>query len=452
MRSTKRLIILHILLTVGFTCTLFARDIRACSLFCIDKGNNLVVGRNYDWPYGYGLVIVNKRNQLKTAFTYYQENRTGLASWKSKYGSITFNQYGRENVFSGMNEAGLVVSELWLNETQYPVNDSRPSISVDQYVQYLLDNIQNVSEIITSDSLIRVRPTTDGFTKIHFFAIDSSGNGVSIDFLNGQMVYHTGADLPVKAITNNTYSDSITYFNRGIAPSPSDTSSLARFYRAASMARDYDASRSGSAIDYSFQILEGVHQSSTKFRVIFDINNRLIYFKSLDNPNTRYLNLNSFDFSCNTAARVLDINTPYSGDITDRFMDNNWQMNEDLIVRAWADLGYINIPLPAIQIISRYPETFVCTEVAPDSFPPIITNAQNKGTKKLFIDGANLERTPRVYLTVAGSSEIEITSAIKWSSSTGLLIKGSLQMSTGRNIIVRVVTDKGSAAYTFTAR
>ena len=34
------------------------------------------------------------------------------ASWVSKYGSVTFNQYGRELPTGGMNEAGLVVETI----------------------------------------------------------------------------------------------------------------------------------------------------------------------------------------------------------------------------------------------------------------------------------------------------------------------------------------------------
>ena len=255
-------------------CSFFSESIYACSTFVIDKGNNLAIGRNYDWGFGEGYLIINKKNQQKTAFVYWEESTANLASWKSKFGSITFNQYGRDIPLSGMNEAGLVVSELWLDSTQYPAPDSRPSMSLDQYIQYLLDNFQTVDEIIASDALIRIRPTPGDFSKVHFFATDSTGKAATIEFFAGNMVYHKDISLPVKAITNNTYEESLAYYNAGIPPAPGDLSPLARFYKVASLSRNFDPNSSGSVIDYSFNILNQVALGSyTKFSMVFDVKN-----------------------------------------------------------------------------------------------------------------------------------------------------------------------------------
>ena len=40
-----------------------------------------------------------------------------------KYGAIFFNQFGREFPMGGMNEAGLVVELMWLDETVFPSPD-----------------------------------------------------------------------------------------------------------------------------------------------------------------------------------------------------------------------------------------------------------------------------------------------------------------------------------------
>ena len=62
-------------------------------------------------------------------------------SWVSQYGSITFNQYGKEFPTGGMNEKGLVVELMWLDGTIYPQPDERPAIGVLQWIQYQLDNM-----------------------------------------------------------------------------------------------------------------------------------------------------------------------------------------------------------------------------------------------------------------------------------------------------------------------
>ena len=44
----------------------------------------------------------------------------GTISWTSKFGNVTFNQYGKEFPTGGMNENGLVIELMWLNEARYP--------------------------------------------------------------------------------------------------------------------------------------------------------------------------------------------------------------------------------------------------------------------------------------------------------------------------------------------
>jgi len=109
----------------------------ACTTFCLDNDDELVVGKNFDWPIGDALIVVNKRNVSKTASLDPAWIGEQPASWTSKYGSVTFNPWGREFSFSGMNEAGLVISGMGLGSaTTYPAPDSRPAIDAMQWIQY----------------------------------------------------------------------------------------------------------------------------------------------------------------------------------------------------------------------------------------------------------------------------------------------------------------------------
>ena len=74
-----------------------------------------MVGKNFDWFIRDALIIVNKRNVSKTACVPLDGAGGELVSWTSKYGSVTFNLMGREFSFDGMNEAGLVVSDMEWN-------------------------------------------------------------------------------------------------------------------------------------------------------------------------------------------------------------------------------------------------------------------------------------------------------------------------------------------------
>ncbi|HUL00332.1 MAG TPA: hypothetical protein VLX29_05685 [Nitrospirota bacterium] len=82
----------YCLMLVALTATI--NTATACTTFNL-RGNDVnIFGRNYDWPVREGVLIVNKRGVIKTAVK--ATNDTGIrVTWKSKYGSITFNQYGR---------------------------------------------------------------------------------------------------------------------------------------------------------------------------------------------------------------------------------------------------------------------------------------------------------------------------------------------------------------------
>jgi choloylglycine hydrolase len=138
-----------------FTCSI-PRGGHPCTTFCIDNGDQVLFGKNFDWIGGEGLLIVNKQGVSKTALVNPEE--TGVsqpASWTSQYGSVTFTHLARDLPFGGINEAGLVVELMMLVETEYPEEDSRPYIGSLQWIQYQLDNFSMVEQVIASDSQVK---------------------------------------------------------------------------------------------------------------------------------------------------------------------------------------------------------------------------------------------------------------------------------------------------------
>ena len=76
----------------------------------------------------------------------------------------------------------------------------------------MLDTCGTVEEVIAADPQVRIFETVD-----HYLVADRQGNCAAIEFLDGQMVYHTGEKLPVKALTNSTYEGSIRVLEGGEA-------------------------------------------------------------------------------------------------------------------------------------------------------------------------------------------------------------------------------------------
>ena len=96
----------------------------ACTTFCLRDDGRILFGKNYDWNVGDGLLVVNQRGIARQADM--PDDRP--ASWVSRYGSVTFNQYGRDFPSGGMNEAGLVIELMWLEGSRYPAPDQRPAV------------------------------------------------------------------------------------------------------------------------------------------------------------------------------------------------------------------------------------------------------------------------------------------------------------------------------------
>lgn len=207
-------------------------DSYSCTAFCTGQGHHWVVGVNYDWFLEEGFVMINKRGLSKT--TEYDPSTFDMpAKWTSKYGSVTFNQLGRENASRGMNEAGLVVSMLMdFGTVQYPTPDSRPGISHNQWIQYLLDNYATVKEIVKGDNRIRIG-VGSSILPHHYFACDKTGECLVIEFRGGNTVYYTGENLPIKLLTNTPYADALNFLNQGTVPVPDRLLSVWRFITAA---------------------------------------------------------------------------------------------------------------------------------------------------------------------------------------------------------------------------
>src|SRR5688500_435154 len=161
-----------------------------CTTFCLKNKGEVLFGKNYDWSIGDGMIFVNKRGIWKISSL---ESEKNVAKWVSKYGSITFNQYGWEQPSGGMNETGVVIELMWLDDTKYPKPDERPAIDVLEWIQYQLDTSATTAEVIRNAESVRIASRIN----LHYMVQDRGGNAATIEFLDGKLVVHTGIELPV---------------------------------------------------------------------------------------------------------------------------------------------------------------------------------------------------------------------------------------------------------------
>jgi choloylglycine hydrolase len=311
-----------------FAVILSSLSILACTTFFINKNGQMVFGRNYDWVTDAGMICTNLKGLFKTSM---QTENGETISWISQFGSITFNQYGKEFPTGGMNEKGLVVELMWLDETKYPSADKRPAIGVLQWIQYQLDNCATIEDVIATDKQLRISPT--GTTPLHYLVADANGKAATIEFLNGKLIVHKGSDLSFPVLTNNSYDESVKAHKNSSA---NGNNSLERFSEACSMLQKLNSNKiTKPLVDYSFDILGEVAQGNfTKWSIVYDITNKTIQFKTNRFKQIKTVNFSAFDFNCSANAKVWDMNQAANGPINNLFQNFNNDINKRIVETA----------------------------------------------------------------------------------------------------------------------
>ena len=343
-----------------------------CTAICLKDAAGWVAGFNHDWMLKDALIMTNKRGVSKIAAPTDEKSPKGpLARWTSKYGSVTFNQYGREFPSDGMNEKGLFVAILLLENSKWPASDSRASIRVSQWVQYQLDNSSNVQEVIDNDKLIGIVGSSPGepfnASAYHFFTCDRNGDCVTVEGINGKIVYHSKMNMPVKALSNTPYADSLNALNRGKPIYGNAYHSETRFILASQRLKEADANAPKSATNYAFETLKKVASDDalgpSVWSVIYDLTNLRVSFRTHDNLQVRWYYLSAFDFSCSSPARVFDILSEHTRDVSGHFVPYSRQANKALIKKMWAHTpGLAGFTEEALERAAAYPDSCVCLE------------------------------------------------------------------------------------------
>lgn len=301
----------------------------ACTTFCTQD----LFGRNYDWNIGYGAVMVNKRGMSKSSAA-----GGNAAKWVSRYGSLTFNQYGRDNPTGGMNEAGLVVELMWLNETSYPAPDKRPQLGGLEWIQFQLDTASTVAEVVTNAQRMRVSRKA---APLHFLVADAKGDAATIEFIGGKLVVHRGKSLPVRALANDPYSAALTH----------TTGRFATARRGLANATTTDA---------AFDLLDRVAQPHTQWSIVYDLRGRRVTWRTKANRDPRTLALSSLDFGCTSPVRWLDIDAG-KGNVASALQNYSPEDNLKLVRRSTRETPFLRETTDAeIAASAAWPDQSTC--------------------------------------------------------------------------------------------
>jgi len=339
---------------------LMPAELGACTGFFIGGHDGRLMAFSYDWPVAGGRVFVNPNGLVKTALV-----GEGLApaTWTARFGSVTFNQYGREFPNGGMNRAGLAMHALWLEGTSYPKSDG-PAIEALQWIQYCLDSYKTVGEVAQSARTMAIASPAS----LHFFACDASGSCAVIEFLDSAAVIRAGDELPLPVLTNSTYAGSIGALDRSlgyggaIAPGDQDES-LERFVKTANRLNTIRVGDPEVPLERAFAMLAEVGTSDqNQWRIAYDLRAKAVHFTVRGKAERGKLSLTALDFTCREGAvRTLDLSGAVAGDAAAALKPYRPEDNLELVRSTIARTEFLQ-PFPEDRLLSlaSYPNGLQC--------------------------------------------------------------------------------------------
>lgn len=383
-KTAGKILVLCIL--VMFFCT---NPILPCTSFCIVRDRHAVFGSNLDFHIKTGLIVVNRRNLQKSI-----GDGTGKTfQWISKYGSLSFNLVGIEMAWSGMNEAGLIISPMQLLQTRIAPPDHRITMDNSVWLQYILDTCSSLGEVVRSLQKIRVQ------TPDHYLVADRSGNCAVIEFMDGTIQVHKGGNLPASALANDPYGKVRKVWNENISRPKSkralmrEGESFMRFFKAATAISQYSSEKEPDVISYAMNLLDRVSASHTKWSIIYDAQNQKIYYKTCDNRRICWFDFSDFNFDCRAPLRMVRVYNSFKGDIGDQFILYSREIQVDNYFRFAKEYG-LNPRLDIVVSITCGLENFGCVDIMDVYYQALVSKGFDHVIQTCF---ENKSKTPQKY-------------------------------------------------------
>ena len=330
-------------------CIYLIPPVQACtgvSLQSADGG--VVAGRTVEWSLSDAMhyrMAIFPRNREYSAIV--PGNRTGM-KWTGQYGFVSMTAYGQDYGPDGLNEQGLYVGMYYLpgfaEYSAYDPEHSEKSLSVGDFMQWLLSNFRTIDEVLANLNQVYVVHVEDerfggAPLPFHWKISDPSGKSIIIEFVNGGNMKIYDAFLGV--ITNApTYDWHLTNLRNyiGLAPNPRETLTIdevnlsalgagsgmiglpgdftppSRFIRAAAFTasvRPLAVAR--DAVFEAFRILDSFNiplgsvlaksklptdiDGATQITSASDLKNRIYYYHTMFNRQVRMIDLKKINFS-----------------------------------------------------------------------------------------------------------------------------------------------------------
>lgn len=355
----------RLLFFVGFV---FSYTLNACTGITLKSSDGgIVVARTVEWALSdaqHNKILVVPRNKQFNGQT--PEGKNGK-SWTGKYGFVTLTAYGQPYGPDGMNEEGLYVGVYYLagfaEYAVYDKNNAGKSMSVGDYMQWMLSSFKTVEEIMANlNTVVVVNVDNKEFggaeLPFHFKVADPSGASKIIEIVNkgevkvyepylgvitnsptydwhviNQSNYLNLSPNPNQPLEFETYSLKPLGGGSGLMGLPGDFTPPSRFVRAAAFtATCRPLSTAVDAVFESFRILDNFNipigaqvpkeflpgdiVSATQVTSSSDLKNKVYYYHTMWNRQVRKIDLNAIDFST-VMEQIIDDDTDKQNTVKD---------------------------------------------------------------------------------------------------------------------------------------
>lgn len=319
----------------------------------VGEDDTVITGRNMDWQEDMSSNLWVFPAGIK------RDGAAGPKSiqWTSRYGSVIVSGYEAGST-DGLNEKGLVANLLYLAEADYgKPNETRPSLSIAAWPQYVLDNYATVAEAVAalrSEPFNMLAPTlpNGAAAALHLAISDASGDSAIFEYIGGKLIIHHGKQYTV--MTNSPIYDKQLALDEywkdigGLVFLPGTNRASDRFARASFLLGavpkklDKNYIKGVPQQSYAYQAVADVlsvqravsvplgittpdqpNVSSTIWRTVSDQKNLVYYFDSATRPNTFWVSLSKLDLKPGAPVRKLTIQNGevFAGEVADQFKD-----------------------------------------------------------------------------------------------------------------------------------
>ncbi len=276
--------------------------------------------------------------------------------WTAKFGFLGVNALGYDVATDGMNEVGLSAHALYIpgffEYQPYPA-DGKNAIANTDLVNWVLsqfETVEQVREALPKVTVFALDVPTAGVQPLHWAIRDAKGGSIVVEYIRGRL---TIDDNPVSVLTNSPNFDwhmtnlrthiNLTNVNvdglklgsttieplgqgTGLIGLPGDYSPPARFLRATALAfASAPVATAAEGANLAFHILNAVDipigavaekvpardggkptlvYEQTQWVTVYDLKNRVAYFRTYENLNIRKVDLGKIDFNAKALTHI----------------------------------------------------------------------------------------------------------------------------------------------------